>query len=55
MAQELLPEGKEAADYNQAVMDFGAMQCVPKSLSAKTVLWLTAVPLFETGKYRNFR
>lgn len=31
MAQELLPEGKEAADYNQAVMDFGAMQCVPKS------------------------
>ena len=31
MAQELLPEGREAADYNQAVMDFGAMQCVPKS------------------------
>ena len=30
LAQELLPEGK-AADYNQAVMDFGAMQCVPKS------------------------
>ena len=30
LAQELLPEGK-AADYNQAVMDFGALQCVPKN------------------------
>ena len=31
LAQELLPEGGCGADYNQAIMDFGAMQCVPKS------------------------
>ncbi len=31
LAQALLPEGRESADYNQAVMDFGALQCVPNS------------------------
>ena len=31
LARELLPEGGEGADYNQAVMDFGAMLCVPKN------------------------
>ncbi len=31
LAQALLPEGKHAADYNQGLMDFGALQCVPKS------------------------
>ena len=30
LAQELLPEN-EASAYNQALMDFGAMQCVPRS------------------------
>lgn len=30
MAQELLPADK-SADYNQGLMDFGAMQCVPAS------------------------
>ena len=30
LAQQLLPP-KEAADYNQAVMDFGALQCTPVS------------------------
>lgn len=30
LAQELLPE-KQSADYNQAIMDFGALQCTPKS------------------------
>ena len=30
LAQELLPEGV-AANYNQAVMDFGAIQCTPQS------------------------
>lgn len=30
LAEELLPADKDVADYNQAVMDFGAMQCVPK-------------------------
>lgn len=30
LASELLPHNK-SADYNQAIMDFGAIQCVPKS------------------------
>lgn len=30
LARELLPE-KQTADYNQGIMDFGALQCVPKS------------------------
>ena len=30
LAQELLPE-KEASAYNQAMMDFGAIQCTPQS------------------------
>ena len=30
MAQELLPPN-EASDYNQAIMDFGAIQCTPQS------------------------
>lgn len=30
LASELLPQ-KNSADYNQAIMDFGAIQCVPKS------------------------
>lgn len=30
LAQSLLPKGK-AAEFNQAMMDFGAIQCVPKS------------------------
>lgn len=30
LAQQLLPP-KEAADYNQAMMDFGALQCTPVS------------------------
>lgn len=29
LAQQLLPE-HQAADYNQAMMDFGALQCTPK-------------------------
>jgi len=30
LAQQLLP-GKRAADFNQALMDFGAMMCTPKA------------------------
>lgn len=30
LAQELLPQGREG-EYNQAVMDFGAIQCTPAS------------------------
>lgn len=36
LAAELLPEDPHVADYNQAVMDFGAMVCVPKSPACRT-------------------
>lgn len=31
LAQMLLPEASLVADYNQALMDFGAMQCTPQT------------------------
>lgn len=31
LANDLLPERESVAIYNQAIMDFGALQCVPKS------------------------
>lgn len=36
LAQELLPETEKVADYNQAIMDFGAIQCVPRSPKCET-------------------
>ncbi len=41
LAQQLLPE-RQSADYNQAMMDFGALQCVPKGMQCG------ACPLQET-------
>ena len=41
MAQSLIPHG-EPADYNQAIMDFGAIQCTPASPRCATC------PLCET-------
>jgi len=41
LAQSLLPEDRPA-DFNQAIMDFGALQCVPKSPHCE------ACPLQET-------
>ncbi len=35
LAQELLPS-RQASAYNQAIMDFGALQCTPKSPSCST-------------------
>ena len=41
LAQELLPEDK-ASEYNQAIMDFGAIQCTPASPSC------SSCPLMES-------
>jgi A/G-specific adenine glycosylase len=41
LARELLPE-RQAADYNQAIMDFGATQCTPANPACLTC------PLVET-------
>ena len=54
MAQELLPEGKEAADYNQAVMDFGAMQCVPKSPKCEDCPLVDGCAAFRDRRIQEF-
>ncbi len=41
LAQQLLPE-RQAADFNQAMMDFGAVQCLPKGAQC------ASCPLQET-------
>lgn len=53
LAQELLPDGK-AADYNQAVMDFGAIQCVPKSPKCEVCPLADGCTAFRDGKIEHF-
>ncbi len=49
LAQQLLPE-RQAADFNQAMMDFGAVQCLPKGAQC------ASCPLQETcGAFREGR
>ena len=49
LAQELLPAG-EASAYNQAIMDFGAIQCTPASPSC------SSCPLMESCEaFRKWR
>jgi A/G-specific adenine glycosylase len=49
MAQELLPDG-EASAYNQAVMDFGAIQCTPQSPHCSECLMIESCEAFRSGK-----
>lgn len=49
LASELL-DTKRPALYNQAIMDFGALQCVPKSPRCKTCVLADACCAFAAGK-----
>ena len=49
MAQELLP-ATEASDYNQAIMDFGAMQCTPQSPHCDTCPLADTCIAFREGR-----
>lgn len=49
LAQELLPE-KHGAEYNQAVMDFGAMQCVPAAPDCMKCPLAEGCRAFREGK-----
>ena len=48
-AQELLPPG-QAADFNQGMMDFGALQCTPLSPACLTCPLSTGCEALRTGR-----
>lgn len=54
LAQELLPKGAEGADYNQAVMDFGALQCVPRSPVCAECPLADTCMAFRTNRVHEF-
>lgn len=49
MAQELLPVGNNA-EYNQAIMDFGAIQCTPASPNCMFCPLIETCQAFREGK-----
>lgn len=49
LAQELLPTDR-AADYNQAIMDFGALQCTPSSPHCHTCPLVVSCVAFREGR-----
>ena len=49
MAQELLPP-KEASAYNQAIMDFGAIQCTPQSPHCDSCPLVESCIAFREGR-----
>jgi len=49
LAQALLPADR-AADYNQALMDFGALQCTPQSPHCATCPLQPTCDAFRTGR-----
>ena len=49
LAQELLPP-RQAADYNQALMDFGALQCTPAGPACETCPLSASCHAFRHGQ-----
>ena len=49
LAQELLPS-TEASAYNQAIMDFGAIQCTPQSPHCERCPLMESCEAFRTGR-----
>ena len=52
LAQELLPEG-EASEYNQAIMDFGALQCTPASPNCAVCPLMESCEAFRTNRVQK--
>ena len=54
LAQELLPESSSkyslTSDYNQAIMDFGAIQCTPQSPCCAECPLMESCEAFRSGK-----
>ncbi len=49
LAQSLLPT-EQSAEYNQAIMEFGALQCIPKSPNCETCPFSTTCIAFKTNQ-----
>ncbi len=49
LAASLLPKG-EASAFNQAMMEFGALQCVPKNPDCAVCVFNTRCVAFQTGR-----
>lgn len=49
LAASLLPKN-DAATFNQAMMEFGALQCVPKSPNCGICIFNTGCVAFQTGR-----
>jgi len=49
LAQELLPS-TDASAYNQAIMDFGAIQCTPQSPHCESCPLMESCEAFRTGR-----
>ena len=53
LAQSLLPTN-QAADFNQAMMDFGAIQCMPSSPKCTTCPLMEGCEAFRTARVATF-
>lgn len=53
LAQELLPD-RQGADYNQGLMDFGALQCTPQSPSCETCPLSCSCYAYSKGRVELF-
>ena len=56
MAQELLPKAnsqKLTANYNQAIMDFGAIQCTPQSPKCEICPLMESCEAFRTNRIQE--
>ena len=56
MAQELLPKAnsqKLTANYNQAIMDFGAIQCTPQSPKCEVCPLMESCEAFRTNRIQE--
>src|SRR5690606_9288280 len=49
LAASLLPREK-ASDFNQAIMEFGALQCVPKSPNCAICVFSAGCAALNTGR-----
>lgn len=49
LAASLMPKGK-ASEFNQAIMEFGALQCVPKNPDCAVCIFTTTCTAFNTGR-----
>jgi A/G-specific adenine glycosylase len=52
MAASLMPANK-AADFNQAMMEFGALQCVPKNPDCSNCIFNSTCVAFNTGRVNS--